>query len=217
MARNVTLLEIRTEIVNQGGYKNSPVFTTPVLNTWINRALAKVYDLVWQSGDDYYTDETALFTIAGSDAVVLPADFKKLIGLGRLDGNTYRRLRRMRISEWAKWSGSSGAPTRYRIQKGNLRLAAPPDAIYTLKALYLPVAPTLAADGDTFDSIDYFDELAIAYVLLKCGGRDERGLGDLKDNIATLERNIRSQATARDAAEPEYLADLSDEDDEGWF
>jgi len=218
MARDVSLLAIRTEIVNTGGYKNSPVFTALVLNAWINRAIARVYDLVWEADNDYYTDETNLPTIAGNDAVALPLTFKKLIGLARQDGNDYRQLRRMRQHEWIRWEGQSGAPTHYRLQRGNIRLAAKPDAIYSLRLYYLPVAPTLVVDGDTFDSIDYFDELVIAYVLKKCAGRDERQLGELKIEIDELEKNIRKRADGRDAGEPLYLADLSDNsDDEGFW
>lgn len=212
MARNVTLAQIRTEVVNVGGYKNSPVFTSSVLNTWINRAIAEVYDLVWESENDYYTDETTLATVAGSDAVALPATFKKLIGIGRQSGDEFRRLRRMRQHDWIRFAGSSGAPTHYRLQKANLRLGPTPDAVYSLKVFYLPVAPTLSADDDTFDSIDYFDELVIAKVLLKCAERDERSTVDLKNTIDRLTRSIRGRADGRDAAEPLYLADLADDD-----
>lgn len=217
MARDVSLLQIRTEIVNIGGYKNSPVFTREVLNSWINRSIARVYDLVWDAENDYYTDETDLSTTAGSDSVLLPSDFKKLIGIARQDGGDYRRLHRMRQHEWIRWEGQSGKPTHYRLQRGNLRLAAKPDAVYALRMYYLPVAPTLTLDADTFDSIDYFDELVIADVLLKCGVRDERQTGDLKDNVDRLEKQVRSRADGRDSGEPLYLADLGDDCDDAEF
>lgn len=210
MARNVTLAQIRTEVVNQGGYKNSHVFTPAVLNAWINRAIAKVYDLVWEADNDYYTTEVDLQTTAGSDGVALPADFQRLISLARQDGGEFRRLRRMRQHEWAKWEGHSGEPSRYRLQRGNIRLAPKPDSVYALKLLYLPVAPTLAADDDEFDSIDYFDELVIAEVLLKCAARDERSTVELERTIQRLERSIRGRADGRDAGEPMYLADFED-------
>lgn len=215
MARAVSLLAIRTEIVNQGGYKNSPVFTDTVLNLWINRAIAKVYDLVWQSGDDYYTSETTLLTVAGNDAIALPADFKKHLGLGRQDDNRFSPLVRMPIQDWAKWEGDTGKPHHYRIQRGQLRLAPKPDAIYTLRMLYLPVAPQLVVDGDTFDSIDYFDELVIAEVLLKCAGRDERQLNDIRITIDGLTKNIAKQAEALDAAEP-IMMRIVDELEDDW-
>lgn len=217
MARLVRLDAIRTEIVNQGGYKNSPVFTTAVLNAWISRAIAKVYDFVWQSGEDYYTAETTLPTVAASDSIALPADFLKLIGASRLDGTTYRRLRRLEIHRWSEFEGSSGKPHWYRLQGAAMRLSPVPDAIYTIKLLYTPVAPTLTVDADTFDSIDYFDELVIAEVLLKCAGRDERQFADMRQTIAGLEQSIKRRANARDAAEPIYLADLGDCDDDGDF
>lgn len=214
MARNVSLLDIRTEIVDQGGYKNSPVFTIPVLNRWINRAIARVYDFVWRSGDDYYTEEATLATVAGNDAVALPATFLKLLSLGRQDGDDFRRLRRMVLHDWAKWEGLTGEPTHYRIQKSNLKLCPKPDAIYSVRLYYLPVAPTLTLDADTFDSIDYFDELVIAYVLKKCAGRDERQLAEIQQEIQLLEHSIKGRAEARDAGEPIYLADLDEGEDD---
>jgi len=188
------------------------VCLTPGLKGWINRAIARVYDLVWEAENDYYTSETTLLSSAGSDAIALPTDFKRLISVARQEGTAYQRLRRMAQHDWVRFEGSSGRPTRYRLQRGDLRLAPKPDSVYTLKLYYLPIAPTLVDDADELDTIDYFDELVIADVLLKCGSRDERSLGELRAAVDTLERQIRKRADGRDAGEPQYLADLGDDD-----
>lgn len=213
MARSFTLAQLRTEVRLRGDYENSDVFSDTTLTAWVNDAIAEVYELVDQACENYYVTETSLTTTADSDSVSLPATFYKLVGLDYLDGNRYRRLGAHDIQARTRTGAERGAPRSYRLQAGVLRLLPMPDAAYTLRLLYIPAAPQLVADGDTFDGINGFEALVIQKAILLCDMREERPLGDRMAVIQKLEDRVRTAVSARDAGEPHWLGRRSDDDE----
>lgn len=214
MARTFTLAELRTELRLRGDYEDSGVFTDATLTAWVNDAIAEVYELVDQACENYFVTETSLTTTANSDTVSLPATFYKLVGLDFLDGNIYRRLGAHDIQARTRYGTLAGQPRSYRLQGGALRLLPTPDAAYTLRLLYIPAAPKLSADGDTFDGINGFESLVVQKALLLCDMREERPLGDRMAIIQKLEDRVRTAVSARDAGEPHWLGRRVDPDDE---
>jgi hypothetical protein len=216
--KTVTLLQLRTEIQDQGDYANSSVFTPPILNRWINRAIAEVRDLVISTDEHFYTVlDTSLTTAAGVETVALPSNFYVFKSLGLLDGSRSQRIRRGRLHDWHRFVGGTGKPCFYLIQGAALRLMPTPDAAYSLRLFYDPVHVDLAADGDTFDSVNYYDELVVQKVLLRCDQREERSTADRRATIAELEKRVRKMAADQDRGEPQYMADLGDERDAEFY
>jgi hypothetical protein len=225
MARTVTLLELRDAVRRRGGWINSRRVTTTFLNDVINSAITEVWDLIVEKWADYYTTETNLVTVVGSDAVALPANFYKLCKLElQISATQFERLRPFALAASHRFSAGvfTGVRNtfRYRLQGGNIRLSSPATTVQTLRLFFIPVSPKLVADGDTFDGINGYEELVIQ--LAKAAVQDETGLDSSvsRQRVTEMIGRIRTAADGRDSEEPFYLdalgPSLDDDDAEDW-
>ena len=221
MARTVTLSTLRSEFRARGDYNRSAVFSDSVVNGYINRAAAKLYDLLTQTQLDYYTTTTELSTVADTESVALPADFYKLRGLDYKQAtNEFIALKKMQLKERNRWRIPSttvyGPLYRYRIQAGNIILSPVPTGVDTLRLLYVPHYVDFTGDSDTFDTINDYDDLIVERALLYADQREQRPLQERLAMIGKLEQEVKDAADGRDSSEPEYLADVADELEWGW-
>lgn len=235
----LTLSQIRTAVRNREDYSNSRVFTTAILNDYINSALAELYGTIIGVDEDYYTVLLNTTTQAGVHKADLPAEFYKLNGVDRLvDGAlpstptdvtdaTYLPLKRVPLSERNRYPGR-GRPIGYRLQERQesgeprLWLYPIPDAVYYLRLFYTPVFTPLVDDDETstFDMWNGYEELPVQMTLLRCYLREERPTGEIEREIARLMERIRNEADGRDTSEPPYLTDHRrgpDFDDVEWW
>lgn len=153
--------------------------------------------------------ETSSFTwsIDGSAAIALPADFYKLrkveiaVGTGE-----WRKLYPHDLdAAHRRTSTTSGKGYRYRVQAGNLVLTPDPGATTeTVRIYYIPFATRLSADTDAVDGFNQYEELIIQLALKRCKAREELPTEDIEREIERLSMRIRQSADGRDA-EPFYL------------
>jgi hypothetical protein len=204
----------------------SAVFTDAVIMGYLNRSLAKLYDLLIQKWADYYLVETTLNTTAAQEYVTLPAAFYKLRALDLRSGSSpyysYTPCKRFELAErnhyHRGYDAGYGPAYYYRLEAGDpvngtttpnkLRLIPTPTGTDTLRLFYIPHATKFTAGADTFDTINDYDDLLIQRALLYADEREERPLQERLAIIQKLEMEIGSAADGRDGSEPPYLADL---------
>lgn len=226
MAANVTLLQMRTDIQVRGGYENSADITTAILNTFINEAVRQVWDLLKSKRDDMLVTSATITTSVGVDATALPATFYQLRKLEIADSSApsgWRRLRQTTLDVSHMYAQLFGKRYRYRLQGANVVLHPTPQAVETLRVYFIPVAPTLAADGDTFDGVNGYEDLVFQLALYRCRDRQEQDLSSCTREIARLTAQISAASDGRDV-EPFYVGPFgsagglgaSDEDEAYW-
>lgn len=208
MARSVTLLQMRTAVQTRGSYENSADITPTVLNDVINEALAETWDILVGKWEDYYVTRANLSVSANQDGITPPADFYKLRKLEIVDTSMpsgYRRLRPHDLDYAHVFGPVSNKQYRYRLEGSLLYLAPIPTVAETLRLFYIPACPVLAADGDTFDGINGYEQLVIQLGLRRCKIRQDQPTGAEDAEIERLTRRVRTAADSRDADEPYYL------------
>ncbi len=231
MPNTRTLAQLRTAVQARGQYENSTDITSALLDDFLNEAIAEVYDLLVGKWEDYYTTSTVQLLTPGTDTYALPATFYKLrkIELAGNDGSGQATQPRrhllpydLSVSHEYRDGGSPYRP-RYRIQAGNLVLSSSGWVNQVLVIYFIPFAPRLVADADTFDGINNYEELVVQFALLRCKSREELPTAEIEGEIARLSQRIRSAADSRDASEAFSLdphgppGGRYDDDDSYWW
>lgn len=183
MARNVTLLQLRTRLDTLGSLENDTSITAAQKNDALNAGYAKFYDFLIDNGlPDYFVKQVTIPVTAGTQAYALATyatDFYKLrrvcVDLG---SNQLRPLEP--LNEWYIQS--------YR----------PPQAGASIKLDYIPCAPVLVADADIVDGVNGWEELLIVYALLDIKYRKDDAPGWLVQKQKEIEARIQHM-TRRDS------------------
>lgn len=149
------------------------------------------------------------FSVKGSNAIALPADFYKLRKVEvQGSGDAWHRLypHDLEATDNVTSSALGGRAFRYRVQAGNLMLSPDPGPTGpTVRIYYIPFAPRLSSDADTLDGFNQYEELIVQLALLRCKRREELDTSDIEREVERLSQRIRVSADARDA-EPFYLS-----------
>ena len=207
MVATVTLLQMRTDVQVRGGYENSADITPAILNTFINESVKQVWDILKSKRDDLLVTSATANTVIGVDATALPATFYQLRKLEIADSSApsgWRRLRQTSLDVSHQYAQLFGKKYRYRLQGPSIILHPTPQAVETLRVYFIPVAPTLAADGDTFDGVNGYEDLVFQLALFRCRDRQEQDLTSCTREIARLTAQIQAASDGRDV-EPFYL------------
>lgn len=208
MARSVTFLQMRTAVATRGAYENSADITTTVLSDYVNEAVAETWDILVGKWEDYYVTRSTINVSANQDGITVPTDFYKLRLLQIVDSSMpsgYRRLRPHDLDAAHTFWAVSHKHYRYRLEGGLLYLAPIPAVAETLRLFYIPACPLLVADGDTFDGINGYEQLAVQLALLRCQKRQDQPTQETMAEVQRLTARVRTAADSRDADEPWYL------------
>lgn len=220
MAKTRTLSELRQDFLDRGGWRNSTKFGNSVVDRWLNEAIGEVWDLLVQTWVDYFLKEdTSLTTSAGTSQTFLPTDFYKLrrIDYRASASDKWKKVRPAGLDViYGLQNASRGRMRAYHLRgmPGGSNDYDPalvwgpvPDATYTLRVLYIPVAPTLSDDADVFDGINGYETCVVAKAVLKGERRQGKETSAREREVMKEEARIKSSAPSRDASEPVRLAD----------
>lgn len=207
MAKVSTLAELRARVAFEGDFPNSSKFTPTILTAKVNEGIEETWSVLTDARPDYYTREQspAPVTVAGVDQVALPLDLLHLRKVELLDGDRAYKLMTINLAESHRVRRGSGRPSRYRPQGTALKLYPPPEAAYTLRIYYIPAFTNLAADGDTFDGINGFEDHAVALAIYRLKLREQMPVGDWLGEVQRIEQKMRGDAKL-DTGEPFYLS-----------
>lgn len=208
MASNVTLLQMRTSIQFEGGWENSADITPALLNDFINRAVKRVWNVLRLKRGDLLIKRGTVATTINVDTVSLPSDFYQLRKIEIADTSAptgFRRLRAVDLDVSHQFATLYAKRYRYRLEGVSIVLHPTPQAVESLRLFYIPTAPTLAADGDTFDGVNGFEDLVFDIVIYRCRNRQEQDVSVIERDIARMLAEVSAASDGRDA-EPMYLS-----------
>lgn len=198
-----TLAEIRTIVRNRGDMRNTVRFPDAVIDTEIQAAFGEGYELIEQVNEGYFDTSTTGVTVAGQDFVALPTGTWKLRALDRLDGSDYVPMPRIGLKDRNRFGSQRSKPLVHRLTARGADLYPTPDAIYTLRFSYAPVAPTL--DGTAREFYNGWEEYSVFGALVRLYDTQGRDSSRWQSQVDRTRARILGAASGRDASGPEYL------------
>lgn len=204
-----TLASLRSKVRRLGDYQNSGPMSDAFVDESINEALAELVDLVGDVFQDHFLTTATVATVAGTQTVNLPSDFYDLRALDRqVSTDQHVPLRRIQLLQATRYGGR-GTPRGYMLHggasPGTIRLFPIPDGVYTLRVTYDPLFTALAADADSFNFRNGWEEYVLHAALLRLDMREEKPVGERMGMIEKAKARIIGSAAKRNSAEPEYL------------
>ncbi len=196
MPRNVSLLELRTWARSLSETRNNRNITDTELTALANRHLTEVYDRLVDAGPADYYAATAMVTT--SDGVIqypVEADFRNLVAVYAQETADQRRM----------------IPPMGHAARGRYKA---PTGVWTVEVEYIPAAPVLEDDGDTFDGVSGWEELIVNLMARDVMVQRQDDPSVVMANIARLESRMQSRARMRDRG-GKQITDM-DEAGEPW-
>jgi len=187
MARNVTLLQLRTDIqfqVDQVIGSSGHVQTTNV-NRLINQSIQRFRERVSSEGMTRYlvsttgtltTGTTSPYPFSVLDLSSLSPALVRTYGVDLTVNTCVKTLSHIPFTERANYGGTTttSEPQAWsHFQGSKIALSPAPDQAYTYVVWYLPVLSDLASDGDTFDGVAGWEDFIVWDVVCRLIIRDQ--------------------------------------------
>lgn len=211
-----SLADINAVVRFRGDFRNTIRFPDANVNNEIQAAFGELHELVADNNEGYWDTTGTVTTTASTAFVALPADAWRVRGIDRLDGLDDIELQQIGIKDRNRFLAGADIPRAYRLTARGIDLYPTPDAVYTLRITYTPIAPTLSAAREWYNG---WEEFVVYGALLRLALNEERAADDWQRQLDAQRARIVRGASQRKAQEPEYLA-LRDGsvgcDDERW-
>lgn len=184
--------------------ENTQFITDATITAWLNKALCSLWDMLIIADPDfaYSGAPTNIVTTPGTPSYVVPANFYKHRGVDRVEGSG-ASARRSRLEEYMQvdrvgpLNSATQVLSRFSIRGNgtNTRIWFDPDpGAYTYELHYSTAAPTLAADGDTFDGVSGWEEWPIIKVAIKMLIKEKQDTRALERLLAVTEASATKLA-----------------------
>lgn len=211
----ITLAEIKLQARQRADQVKSKFVSDSELTSYINSAIAELYDLLCESyGEDFYVTEYE-FTTTDAPSYTLPDNFYELKRLDlKIDGTDWVTVPRFNLNEETALRSSSFVAlggylnTRYRIVGNTIKIAPLPAPGSTIRALFVPLPVKLQADSDTLDDFNYYSEYVIIDAAIKMMAKEESDVSVLAAQKEQQRARIVSKSANRDAANSEQITDI---------
>lgn len=197
------LADIRSIVRFRGDLRNTVRFPDADIDKEIQAAFGEGYELVAKTNEGYYVTTGTASTAAGTDFVALPTGTWEVHAIDRLDGSDYQPMVRVGIKDRNRWGATRGKPEGFRLTARGSDLYPTPDAIYTLRVTYTPVAPTLDATSREF--YNGWEEYTIFGALVRLYLNQNRDAAEWERQLAKQAARLPGAAGERNASGPEYL------------
>lgn len=196
----------------RGDMRSSIRFPDANLTTEIQAAWAELYQLIAQTNQGYWDASTTGATTNAVDFVALPSGCWSVRKISRLEGTTYVPMDQVGIDDIDSFP-ASGRPVAFRPTARGVDLYPTPDAVYTLRFVYTPVAPTL---GSAIEFYNGWEEFVIYGALIRLAANSERDITAWERQLEKARAAITAGASQRKAQEPDYIPIREMEWDETW-
>ena len=215
---SVTLAQLKTRARQRSDMENSTFVSDSELTSYINSSLAELYDLLVAAyGDEYFlANPYPISVVTGTADYTLPTDFYKLKGVdASVNGSQWLNVLPFNFNERNR--GQNGAPEtlRYRIMGSNIKFN--PAVSASVQIWYVPVAPTLVSDADTFNDVNKYSEYIVVDAAIKMLQKEESDVSVLMAQKQALKRRLEEMAGNRDAGSPESVTDIYAQYDDFWY
>lgn len=207
-----TLAQLITTVRNRGNLRNTVRFSDTVIGTEVQAAFAELYGLVVQHHRGFYDTEATVPTIAAQAYVALPTGTWSVRAVDLLDGTRYVPLAKVGIKDRNRYGSPAerAQPVAYRRTARGIDLFPVPNAIYTIRITYTPVAPTL--DTTARDYYNGWEEYVISGALIRLCGTQKTESSTWQKVIAATEARVIAEASESTTQGPEYLNLFGDGD-----
>ena len=198
-----TLASIIAIIRFRGDMRNTVRFPDANLTTEIQAAFAEGYELVVQQNEGFYDTVDFVNTTAGVDFVPLPDGAWILRAIDRVEGSTFVPVPRVGVKDRNRYGTTTGKPCAHRLTAHGIDLYPTPDAEYSLRVTYTPVAPTLGTEGINF--YNSWEEYTVFGALVRLYDNQGRDSTLWQKQLAQQAARIMRGADQRNATGPELL------------
>lgn len=213
---SITLAQLKTQARQRADMEDNNFISDSELTNYINNSIAELHDILVQAYSSDYSIETYEFsTVVDDPDYALPADFYKLRGVdAKLNGSDWYALlpfnfnERNKFDDFGVWSFLGIGSVRYRLVGNNLRFSPTPDKAVDIRMWYIPTAPELSDDADTYVNYNGYDEYVIVDAAIKMKLKEESDVSELYQIKSDLLRRIEEASQNRDAANPESVVDI---------
>lgn len=212
--KTVTLTELLTDV--RALYEiRTLALDDPVLTRWLNQAIAMIHDkMANMNPDQLMTGAYTLSILSGTASYTLSSiipTFYKGMGLDVLleDGTTYFSIGTFPWEERHLYTlqNVSRQETRYRYMGDTLWLAPSPTFSCSAVVRFIPVFSKLTTGASTWDTVDGWDELAVAMVAIKCAIKEGSPTKDLVDLRDYYQAHIEQMVKQRDFSHHDKVRD----------
>jgi hypothetical protein len=195
--------------------ENSTFVSDSELNRYINYSINMMRDkMIIKTGEEYFASTQSYSLVDGTEEYNLPNDFYKVISCQILgDSGLYFPMKRFEYSEQnenARPLYYRNADLRYRIRGAKL-VVNPSTNVggRTIRLIYVPIPTELAADGDTLEGFNGWDEYVVLSAAIKCLQKEEQDVSDLKQELAVMDARMDTMMDNRDHSQPARVQDTS--------
>jgi hypothetical protein len=213
--KTVTLTELLADVRALYEIRDNALSDT-ILTRWLNQAIATVHDKIANINPDQVTTGAyTLSVVSGTASYTLSsiiATFYKGMGLDLLleDGVTYYSIGTFPWEERHLFAGRNVGreDTRYRYMGDTLWLAPNPTFSCSAIVRYIPVFTKLTTGASTWDTVDGWDELAVAMVAIKCAIKEQSSaVKDLQALRDYYQAHVEQMAKQRDFSHHDRVRD----------
>lgn len=214
-----TLTDLISIVRFRGDYRNVVRFPAANLGNEIQAAFCEYYELVDETHEGYWDTTDTVSTAADLAYIPLPSDAWRVKGIDRMDGGTDPvELDQIGLNERNRYSNRTDMPRAYRLTARGADLYPTPNAAYTLRITYTPVAPVLDETARSF--YNDWHEYVVYAALVRLALNEQRDSSQWDRQLAFQRERITRGAAKRRSQEPEYIP-LRDgysetRDDEVW-
>lgn len=187
MSRNVTLLQLRTDIATQADIVGGTArYTAATLNRFINQSIQRFREKLSSEGAQHYLvsttgtlgiGATSPFPFYVLDLSAVSPSIVRTFGLDvTLNGGIIKTLSHVPFASRADYGGSVviGQPMAWaQINTRKLAILPASNQAYAYVAWYLPVLADLSGDSDPFDGVAGWEEFIVWDVVARLIVRDQ--------------------------------------------
>lgn len=206
MARTQTLLNLRLQARQRADRETSTFVTDAEVNEFINQSWAETYEVICESGEDYYLQQSSFSTVAGTDTYALPDAHYKTRGVDVVgtDGSIIT-AKRFNFAERNMYQvpgfWTFGNPISFAVEAQNLVFRPIPGGVYPVVLWYYPAPARMTDDGETIDGVAGWEEAAVLdaaiKILEKEGKSGEPNALAMSARLAQEKARIRTMSSTR--------------------
>lgn len=186
MSRNVTLLQLRTDIYAQADLAGHTTrHSSTLLNRFINQSIQRFRERLSSSGSDRYLVSVTKTLGVGATSpypfysLDLSSESPSVVRVYAIDltvNGESKSLTHVPFQERTKWGSAtrSSEPQAWaNYQTAKVAIMPAPDTAYTAVVWYLPVLADLSGDSDTFDGVSGWEDYIVWDVACRLLVRDK--------------------------------------------
>lgn len=207
-----SLADIISIVRFRGDMRSSIRFPDANLTTEIQASWAELYQLIAQTNQGYFDTTDTIDTTAAVAFAPTPSGAWAIRKISRLDGTTYVPMDQIGIDDVDSFP-ATGRPVAFRPSERGVDLYPTPDAVYTLRFIYTPLAPQL---NEAREFGNAWEEFVVYGALIRLAANSERNTADWERQLEKARVVITGGVSQRKAQEPDYIPIREMEWDETW-